>query len=261
VAAETVPEAMPDFFRAAAAQLSYLNPEPDRWRERGERALDPAMDAAHVSEHYINFEIVPAAAMRAPHRFAFQDSLRAAGVPVPGPGLLPWRILEMTQRLRVEFRLWRAATDPEERAFIEQRIINDAGILGHYVADASNPHHTSVHHNGWVGENPHGYTTDNTFHSRFESVFVREQVRMGDVRAAATAPAVVRDELRNEIFAYVLASHSLLTTLYELEQREPFGPATRSPEHKRFAVSRLAAGAHMLRDLWWTAWVTSEHAD
>jgi hypothetical protein len=86
-------------------------------------------------------------------------------------------------------------------------------------------------------------------------------VRMGDVRAAATAPAVVRDELRNEIFAYVLASHSLLTTLYELEQREPFGPATRSPEHKRFAVSRLAAGAHMLRDLWWTAWVTSEHAD
>jgi hypothetical protein len=256
-AAEALPAAMPAFFRVAAEQLAYLNPEPDRWRGRDERALDPAMDNAHASEHYINLERVPAGALNAPHRFAFQDSLRAAGIEIPGPGLLPWRILELTQRLRVEFRLWRAATDAQERAWIEQRIINDAGILGHYVADASNPHHTTIQHNGWVGENPRGFTTDNTFHSRFESVFVRERVTLGHVRAATTAPAAVRAPLRPAIFEYVAASHALVESLYELEQREPFGPATASADHHRFAVSRLAAGAEMLRDLWWTAWMTS----
>ena len=34
VAARRVPEAMPAFFRNATQQLAYLNPEPDRWRDR-----------------------------------------------------------------------------------------------------------------------------------------------------------------------------------------------------------------------------------
>jgi hypothetical protein len=34
-------------------------------------------------------------------------------------------------------------------------------------------------------------------------------------------------------------------------------PETTTPEHKAFAAARLAAGAEMLRDLWYTAWVTS----
>jgi hypothetical protein len=43
-----------------------------------------------------------------------------------------------------------------------------------------------------------------------------------------------------------------------LEKKEAFGEPTKSAEHKKFAQERLAAGAQMLRDLWWTAWVTSE---
>ena len=60
---------------------------------------------------------------------------------------------------------------------------DDAGNLGHYVADGSNPHHTTTHHNGWVGDNPNGYTTDNRFHGRFESVFVQAHLKAGDVTA------------------------------------------------------------------------------
>ena len=33
------------------------------------------------------------------------------------------------------------------------------GVMGHYVGDCAQPLHTTKHHNGWVGENPHGYTT------------------------------------------------------------------------------------------------------
>ena len=58
-------------------------------------------------------------------------------------GLLPFKMLEMTQQLRVDFRNWRAAPD-SIKPWIEARIIDDAGILGHYVADGSNPLHTTI---------------------------------------------------------------------------------------------------------------------
>jgi hypothetical protein len=45
--------------------------------------------------------------------------------------------------------------------------------------------------------------------------------------------------------------------LYTLDKAEPFGPDTKGAEHKQFTTERLAAGATMLRDLWWTAYVTS----
>lgn len=258
VAAEQLPEDMPAFFRAAAAQLSYLNPEPDRWRDRRERERDPAMDAAHAPEHYINFELLPEGALLAPSRFAYLDTLSAHGLGIPSPGLLPWSILELTQRMRVGFQQWRVAEDGPQRAWIEQRIINDAGILGHFVADGSNPHHTTIHHNGWVGPNPRGFTTERTFHRRFETIYVNENIVVEDVRLAFNGEPQVFPDLRAAIWAFLLDSHALVERLYELEQEEPFGAETRAESHRAFTADRLAAGAEMLRDLWWTAWVTSE---
>jgi hypothetical protein len=259
-AARALPAEMPAFFRDAADQLSYLNPEPDRWKAREERDLDPAMNAAHSSEHYINFEGVPESLFRAPDRFAYLDSLKTHGFEIPGPGLLPYRILELTQRLRVGFREWRGSTDPRERAWIEQRIINDAGVLGHFVADGSNPAHTTIHHNGWVGENPRGFATDNRFHSRFESAFVRAQVRQEHVEAEMGAAARVFPEIRPAVLHFLRASNARVVELYEIDLVSPFGEGNTRPENRAFAARRLAAGAEMLRDLWWTAWVTSDDA-
>jgi hypothetical protein len=259
VAAEALPPEMPEFFRDAVAQLSYLNPEPDRWKERVERDLDPAMNAKYGPEHYVNFEGVPATFFHAPNRYAYFDSLYAAGMDIPGPGLLTFTMLELTQRLRSGFRLWRAAEDDEQRAFIEARILNDAGILGHYVADGSNPHHTTVHHNGWASgyDNPHGFTTDRRFHWRFESLFVRTNVRVQDVRERATGDPTVFSDVRLAVLDFLRTSNGYVDTLYRLEQEEEFGTHTASSAHHDFASYQLARGADMLRDLWWTAWVTS----
>lgn len=258
VAAENLPEEMPAFFRAAAAQLSYLNPEPDRWRNRRERDLDPAMDAAFGPDHYINFEIIPEGALLARSRYAYLDTLSAHGVALPGPGLLPWRILEITQRLRVGFRQWREAESDEQRGWIEARIINDAGILGHYVADGSNPHHTTIHHNGWVGENPRGFTAERGFHGRFESIYVRENITTDDVRSGVYNGEQVFQDVREATWQFLATSNGLVERLYELDLDEPFGAETQGVEHRAFAIDRLAAGAEMLRDLWWTAWMSSE---
>ena len=263
-AAQRLPSDMPAFFRAASQQLAYLNPEPDRWKDRAERTLDPALEGGTGPQHYIDMDLVaPAvlkAALAAPNRYAYADTLRAAGVSANTMGLLPFEMLEQAQRLRGDFRLWRIAPDSTTRAWIEARIIDDAGILGHYVADGSNPHHTTKNHNGWVGDNPKGYTSDNKFHFRFESQYVQAYIKLPDVLAGMTHEARVLPNMREAIIAYLTASYAHLGTLYDIDKKTPFQAETSTPEQKAFAAERLAAGAEMLRDVWWTAWVTSATA-
>ena len=258
LAAEALPADMPAFFREATARLSYLNYEPDRWREKKEELADPALNLAYAYDHYIDLEWVPPGALKARHRFAFLDSVQAAGKPAPQVGMLPFAMLEMSQKLRVGFRQWRLAKDPRDRAFIEHRIIDDAGVLGHFVADGANPHHTTQHHDGWVGDNPRGYTRGPFFHGRFESQYVSAQIAAGDVRPFVPASTRVFPDLRVAVLAYIQESHALVPRLYDLDKSEAFGRDNRNPEHREFTARRLAAGAQMLRDLWWTAWVTSE---
>ena len=114
-----------------------------------------------------------------------------------------------------------------------------------------------MHHNGWVGENPKGYSTDNTIHFRFEGQYVQTHLQVSDVLPLVGEARVIAKP-REEVIAYLQTSRSFLEKLYELEKKEAFGTATQSEEHKKFVQERLAAGAQMLRDLWWTAWVTSE---
>jgi hypothetical protein len=206
-------------------------------------------------------DLVPPAVLRAalaaPNRWAYADSLRKSGVAASTMGLLPFEILELAQKLRGDFRLWRIAPDSTVRSWIEARIIDDAGVLGHYVADGSNPHHTTRHHNGWVGENPKGYTTDNRFHSRFESQYVQAHIKLPDVLAGMKGQPRVFPSLRSAVIDYLGTSFAQLDTLYEIDKGTPFQPESTTPRQKAFASARLAAGAEMLRDIWWTAWVTS----
>lgn len=259
-AARTLPEAMPAFFRAEPDHLAWLNPEPDRWRSDSLAV----MDRAWKYDHYIDIEVVPEGALSAVDRFHYLRALEQAGLEMPerDAGLLPFRMLELYQRLTTGFRQWREA-DNRTRPWIEQRILNDAGILGHYVADAANPLHTSVHHNGWNEDfaNPHGFPTDRTLHWRFEGVYVRTHLLLDDVLPHVRREARALTDPRADILAYIRESHSHLEALYRLEAAEPFGEETSSARHREFVVQRLAFGAAMLRDLWWSAWLDSAKPD
>jgi hypothetical protein len=255
-AATGLPTALPVFFHSATEQLAYLNPEPDRWRGAGFNELNEA----RRYDHYIDFEIIPDSVLARSDRFQFLMTLQRAGVehPARDAGLLPFRIVELYQSLVVQWRLWRAEQDPVRRGWIEQRILADAGIMGHYVTDGANPHHTSVHHDGWRTDypNPRGFTTERGFHSRFESQFVSAAVRTEDLLPHIREPRLLGG-VREDIMSYLLHTHSLLERLYELDRVEAFGRETRGRAHRDFAIERLAAGANMLRDLWWTAWLES----
>ncbi|HMY72769.1 MAG TPA: nuclease [Blastocatellia bacterium] len=263
VAARKLPADMPKFFRKATEQLSYLNPEPDRWRAREESNLDRAMDTAYAPDHFLDMELVPEAAMKALNRYDFTAEMIKAGQKPTTTGFVPYRMLELFQTLRIEFRLWRAEKDANKRKWIEQRIINDAGILGHYVSDSANPHHTTIHYNGWSGANPNGYTVfsrERGIHFRFEEEFVSAKVNVNDILPLVAEKPRVVEKPREEVWEYLKASNKLVEPLYILDKKEQFGAMNNSPEHKKFVSERLAAGAQMLRDLWWTAWVTSAPA-
>jgi hypothetical protein len=259
-AALKMPPSTPAFFRSASRQLAYLNPEPDRWRDRAERTLDPALEGATAPDHFIDMEMAPpavlAAALKASDRYGYLDTLGAAGVKGVVMGLLPFRMLELSQQLREDFREWRVAPD-STKSLIEARIIDDAGILGHYVADGSNPAHTSIQYNGWTGANPNGYATDKRFHSRFESAYVGANIKLADVVSRMDTTAHVFPDLRSAIVAYLRETNGQVEHLYQLDKAHPFDANTTDPDDKAFTVERLASGARMLRDLWWTAWVTS----
>lgn len=258
-AATNLPADMPQFFRDAREQLGYLNYEPDRWRD----SSLPEMDNAFEYDHFLDLENVPAEALQAQDRYQYLLALARAGLTQPQQegGLVTFRMLEIYERLLVEFRLWRREQDPERRRWIEARIINDAGILGHYAADAANPHHATIHYNGWAegAPNPNGYTLDRTFHRRFESDFVGAKVRVEDLVPGLAAPRALPD-VRAAVLAHIRASNAAVNRLYDLDKREPFGANTMSAEHKAFAVARLSAGVEMLRSLWWTAWMRSGEA-
>jgi hypothetical protein len=256
-AATQLPKEMPDFFRKSVDRLEYLNPEPDRWRSK----VMIEMNEAFSYDHFLDMEMVPPAALEAEDRFAYLTALYQAGVKEPEKaGLVQFRMLELYQRLRTEFNLWRNAKDKKTRKWIEERIINDAGILGHYVSDGANPHHASIHYNGWDKNtpNPNGYTTDNTFHFRFESEYVQSHIVITDLLPLINSQPRVIDNPRAEIIAYLKHSNSLVERLYQLEKQAKFDKTTTAPENKQFAIERLVAGAEMLRALWWTAWMKSE---
>ena len=259
-AAAMLPEEMPAFFRAAAGQLAYLNPEPDRWRVREQRE----MNQAFAYDHYIDLENIPDGALDAPDRFVYLRLLYEAGLERPerDAGFLPYRIAELYQRTVNGFRRWRAEQDGGRRGWIEERIVNDAGILGHFVTDASQPHHTTIHFNGWDAgtPNPEGYTRDNGFHARFERYFVEAHVTDADLADHMPADALpsVAGSVQAAVRRHILESHAEVETLYRLDRDVGFDPEKpAAPAARDFAVERIAAGARMLAVLWWSAWVES----
>ena len=256
-----LPDDMPPFFRAAADQLVYLNPEPDRWRSFQLREMDQAWNY----DHYIDLENIPNGALDAPDRFNFLKALYDAelGKPERDGGFLPYRIIEVYQRIVTEWGWWRSETDLQKKQWIEARILNDAGILGHYVTDASQPHHPPIHFTGWSAgaPTPAGCSHDSAVHPRLERPFVEAHVTQADVDAAARrgSPPSVAGAARAAVWAYIEESHSHVGELYRLDRDIGFDPdAPLKAETRDFAAGRLAAGADMLAELWWSAWLESE---
>ncbi|MBZ5629504.1 MAG: nuclease [Acidobacteriia bacterium] len=260
-AALKVSNGMPAFLRAAAERIAYMGPEPDRWRERSEYSLKNSQEP----DHYINLESVADVPDLPQGRYDYYRLLYAKRVAAKDHGddflpehvgTQPYITLEIYDRLKVAFREYRrmqAQKLPTEG--VERNIVLYAGWLGHYVGDGSNPLHTTVSYDGWVGNNPNGYTTTKGIHAEFEGRFVTRILDRIEIASLLRDPVRLRDPW-HDYLQYLRESNKLVEKVYQLEKAGEFKDAG-TPESREFLRRRLAAGSQMLLNLWYTAWEES----
>jgi hypothetical protein len=255
LAASSLPADVPAFLRSpeAIAEIEYLGPEPDRWRSPAE----PELVAAQAPEHFIDMELADALGPLPHRRFDFEASVYAAHQDPKKIGLQPWETDEVWERLKCALREYRRlAASKQDTRPVEQAILFYAGWLGHYVGDGSQPLHTTIQFNGWTGPNPNGYTTGHTIHWQFEGPFVEANIHEAEVRAKMTPVKAIDGDLFDAYVAYLRNTKTYVEKVYQLDKVGGFvGEGT--AESREFTAERLAAGASMLRDMIYTAWLES----
>ncbi len=261
VAAQKIPADMPRFLRRAITEIGYLGPEPDRWRSPSEFSLKNAQEP----DHFIDLERVSWLDPLPRGRYEFYRKLyekRAATTDHPDDylpehvGLQPYIVAEIYGRLKSSFREYRQLrTAHQPTAAVQQAIIFYAGWLGHYIADGSQPLHTTIQYNGWTGANPNGYTTQRTIHALFETTYVAANIKAADFESQVHAPQQLTDPFASYV-DYLKHSNQLVDKVYILEKAGGL-IGSGSPEAFEFTTQRLAAGSQMLLNLWYTAWIES----
>jgi hypothetical protein len=194
---------------------------------------------------------------------AYDEALHAADTDEYREGYLPYSILDGWEQLREDFAYWRVDKG-QVRMLDEQLVLRDIGEWGHFVGDACQPLHTTVHFNGWGKyPNPKGYTQSSNTHAFFESDFVDRYVKESQVaalvpktlRLRGTAELVSQEAALREIGRYLKQSADTVPTLYDIEKAGGF--ANGSQQAVQFTASRLATGAAEMRDLVIWAWEDS----
>ena len=138
--------------------------------------------------------------------------------------------------------------------------------MGHYVGDCAQPLHTTIHHNGWVGANPNGYTTASGIHSWIDGGFIgKAGVSLAELtpklKPAQPIPLAARPDGREPLFVavmdYLIASQKLVDPLYAMDKAGKFrieNGAAPTAEGREFISGRLLTGGEMLGAIWVTAW-------
>jgi methylenetetrahydrofolate--tRNA-(uracil-5-)-methyltransferase len=266
VAMETLPANIPAFLRTPQAldEIEYLGPEPDRWRSSAE----PELSVAGAPEHFLDLELADLAAPNGlpTERYDFLDDLNEADRLHPDlaerltpqkVGLLPWHAEEDFERLTVDMGDYRRLQEARAETYgAEQAILYDIGCLGHFVGDGSQPLHTTINYNGWVTiDNPEAFTRHHGIHSQFETDFVSANLRARDVASLIPAARVL-DAPFQDFLLYLLTTHAQVAQVYRFDKQGGFD-GHGSAASRSFTAERLAAGATMLRDMIYTAWIDS----
>jgi hypothetical protein len=261
-AAERIPSGMPQFIKSNSTYIEFNGPEPDRWRS----PLEKQLNDAQAPDHFIDLEYLDWLNPLPDSRYQYIRAIYERRAQHPDQatdtffpekiGFQPYIAIEIFERLKVAFREYRQAQAAgKTTADAERNALFYAAWLGHYVGDGSNPLHTTKQYNGWVGDNPNGYTTAHDIHSKMETAFINanpEVLRFGDLVASPTH----LDHPFEDYVAYLRGSREKVEQVYRIEKLCGF-EGNGSAESREFIRQQLARGSQMLLNLWYTAWVDS----
>ncbi len=287
LALASLPTNFPGFVRNPqnAERIAFLGGEPDRWRNVQDLPLrhcngpEHYIDLEQLADYGLNAEMLPVfrydfvaqlalARQAQPERFSALIAGRNEDHTRELAGLLPWAIAENYARLKSGFSSLKAFENnggtPDEIANARADVVYVMGVMGHYVGDASQPLHTTIHHHGWVGDNPSLYSTNSRIHSWIDGYFAkagasREEELVRRVRPAHLVSIAGHTAHPEEIFQasvlFIVEQNNEVKHLYELEKEGKFsGDRENASEGRAFLEGQLLRAGQLLGDIWYSAW-------
>jgi hypothetical protein len=271
---------------ALKGRIAFLAGEPDRWRNV------PDLTLKHVNgpDHYFDLEdlklcgltpetlpvmrydfVAAIANARAAHpeKFPAIDPAKDADHTRELDGFLPWAITEYYEKLKSEFSALKAFQQyggtPEEIANAKADCVYVMGVMGHYVGDGSQPLHTSKYFNGWLGDNPKGFTVKATFHAWIDGGYLR---KTGGLKFAALAGKIhpaekianaeSPDGMFRDVVAYIVEQNKFVAPLYQMEKDGQLsGEGEQGLAGRAFLEGQIVKAGQMLGNLWLTAWLNA----
>jgi hypothetical protein len=270
-AVRSIPADGPVFLKEYEDWISKTGPQPDSWRGISEPYSKLFEDPNHgwFKEQFSFMAEIP----RSRYEFVLRlydeylrikdkDPERAALTNVRWTGTLPYAAMENFDRIKSAMRQYRALLAQNTEAargdarYLAQDIAFYTGWLGHYTADGAQPLHDTIHHDGWQGDNPQGYTRDPRVHGRFESQFV-ELIGLTETDLAPKMPkAILLNDPFDAILRHLDDAGTHVEAIYIMDKRGAFADA-KDAEAADLVRTQLAKAAALLRDLVYTAWVRS----
>jgi hypothetical protein len=287
LALASLPTNFPAFVRepAAVERIGFLAGEMDRWRNTPDLPLkhysfpDHYMDMEELADYGMKPEMLPVfrydfIAELALYRKAHADKFPEADAEHNQDhtrglvGLLPWGIAESVGKLKSGFSYLKAfeeAGTPEDVANAQANIIYVMGVMGHMVGDASQPLHTTIHHHGWVGENPNHYSTSRGFHSWIDGGYLNKtggadlaglKKRLRPAHEVTINGRTAKPEETFQVaILFLIEQNKLVEPLYQLDKDGKLsGKDDKGLEGKAFLEAQLLKSGQLLGDLFFTAW-------
>jgi hypothetical protein len=288
LALASLPTNFPAFVHTPAAEerVAFLAGEPDRWRNTPDLPLkhfngpDHYLDLEELATYGLKPEALPvfrydfvallALARKAhPENFHAIDSAKNEDHTRELVGFLPWAITENYGKLKSAFSYLKTfeenGSTEEEIANAQANIIYIMGVMGHYVGDSSQPLHTTIHHHGWVGDNPHHYSTNGRIHSWIDGGFFNKigganlPGLKSKLRLARLVKIQERDAQPEEMFqatmAFIIEQQKLVETTYQLDRDGKLsGDGEASRPGREFLEGQLLKAGQRLGDIWFSAW-------
>ncbi len=288
LALASLPTNFPAFVQAppAAERIAFLSGEPDRWRNVRDLPLrhvsgpDHYIDLEELSQYGLSSQMLPSLRGDFIAELALIRKEHPDQVPQFNPvqdqdhtrelvGLLPWAITENYSKLKSCFSYLKtfeqSGGTTDEIANAQADVVYVMGVMGHYVGDASQPLHTTIHYRGWVGDNPHGYTTNPRLHAWIDGGYFRKvgapdfdslKARSRPARLVMfTGHAAKPNEVFQAAMGFIIQQNKQVEPLYQMEKAGQFsGNGSVGLEGKQFLEDQLLKSAQFLGDLWYSAW-------
>ncbi len=253
VAVAALPDSVPAFLREGANSVANFSSEPDLFTKPFCRQ---ASHAAAAPDHYLDWELVEKLGLRKlpATRYQFLKAIYAANLEPKDLGLLPYSIVEWTDRLAAalaEHRRW-----PKDRD-IQAKCLLYAGMVAHYAADLHMPLHTTIHYDGRLGKD--GNSPRTGIHLKLDAMLGKLDVDPNEAAGSLKVKPMDDEKLLEDVMVDFHASHKKVKRVYELAEKIPAYKEKLDPKSPAatFARERLEAASLLTARLILTAWERS----